>query len=358
MPTWEGHAMDNNVLIYGASGYTAGLIIDLAMAEGVRPILAGRSQTRLGELAKQFGLETRAFALDDPATISRNLTGVSVVLNCAGPFSRTATALANACIHSRSHYLDITGEIDVFESVALLDSRARDAGVMLMPGTGFDVVPSDCLAAHLKQRMPDAVRLVLAFKAISKPSHGTATTMAENAHRGGKVRTNGSLTSVPAASSIRDFDFGHGPDKCMSIPWGDVSTAWYSTHIPNIEVFMAAPTGLRFAALAGRYMGGLIGSAFVQRLIKKQIDAGPAGPTATQRAQGASHLLGTVWNASGKSATTRLDTMEGYTLTALTAWDIAKRSVKGDCKPGFQTPSLVYGADYILNFGATVCTDL
>jgi short subunit dehydrogenase-like uncharacterized protein len=351
-------AMNKNILIYGANGYTAELIIERATAEGATPILAGRNEQRVAALAKRFKLEMRAFALDDPGTISRNLSGVSVVLNCAGPFSRTATALANACIQSKAHYLDITGEIDVFESVALLDLQARAAGVMLMPGTGFDVVPSDCLAAHLKTRMPDAISLTLAFKAIGKPSHGTATTMAENAHLGGKVRRNGKLTSVPAASSMRDFDFGHGSETCMSIPWGDVSTAWFSTRIPNIEVFMAAPRGMRVAAVAGRYLGGLIGTPWVQRLIKKQIDAGPAGPTAAQRARGSSHLYGEVRNTSGKTASSRLDTLEGYSLTAWTAWDIAKRTLNGDCKPGFQTPSLVHGADYILNLDRTTRTDL
>lgn len=350
--------MTKNVLIYGANGYTAELIIQLAVDEGANPILAGRNQSKLADLAKRFDLHTRIFALDDPATISRHLNDVAVVLNCAGPFSRTAMPLGSACIRSRVHYLDITGEIDVFESLALLDPEAKDAGVMLMPGTGFDVVPSDCLAAHLKRRMPDATSLILAFNAISRPSHGTATTMAENAHLGGKIRRDGKLTSVPSGSSVKVVDFGFGPVTCMSIPWGDVSTAWFSTRIPNIEVFMAAPTGMRVAAIAGRYVGGLIGTRFVQRLLKQHIDAGPAGPSATERARGSSHLWGEVQNAAGKTASATLHTMEGYSLTAMTAWDIAKRTMNGDCKAGFQTPSLVYGADYILQFDDTTRADL
>ncbi len=350
--------MKKNLLIYGANGYTAELIIQLAVGAGAKPILAGRNQTKLAQLAQRFDLEMRVFALDDAASISRHLNDVAVVLNCAGPFSRTALALGNAGIRSGVHYLDITGEIDVFESLALLDPQARDAGVMLMPGAGFDVVPSDCLAAHLKRRLPDATSLTLAFKAIGRPSHGTATTMAENAHRGGKVRRDGKLISVPSASSVKAVDFGFGPVTCMSIPWGDVSTAWFSTRIPNIEVFMAAPTGLRVAALAGRYLSGLIGTSFVQRLIRKQIDAGPAGPSASERARGSSHLWGEVRNASGKTASATLHTVEGYSLTAITAWDIARRTMNGDCKAGFQTPSLAYGADYILKFDGTTRTDL
>lgn len=350
--------MNRAILIYGSYGYTAELIIGLALAEGAAPILAGRSEEKLAALAKLHKLPMRAFALDDPDIVAKNLAGVAVVLNCAGPFSRTAKAMAEGCIAAGVHYLDITGEIDVFEALALLGPRARKAGVMLMPGTGFDVVPSDCLAAHLKRRMPDATALTLAFQAIGQPSHGTATTMVENVHRGGMIRRDGKLIPVPSASSFREIDFGKGPVTTMCIPWGDVSTAWVSTAIPNIEVFMAAPAALRWMTKASRYMGGVMGSNFVQGLLKKQIDAGPAGPSAEQRQRGASHLWGQVRNAAGQTATSRLDTAEGYALTALTAWDIAKRAANGAAQPGYRTPSLVFGADYILNFAGTTRIDL
>lgn len=350
--------MNNNILIYGANGYTAELIIELARSEGAKPILAGRSEQKLVPLATLHGLNYRVFGLDDAGVIARNLTGVAVVLNCAGPFSRTAKAMAEGCIAAGVHYLDITGEIDVFEALALLGPKAVKAGVMLMPGTGFDVVPSDCLAAHLKRRLPDAIALTLAFQAIGQPSRGTATTMVENVHRGGMIRQDGKLVAVPSASSCREIDFGWGPVTTMCIPWGDVSTAWVSTAIPNIEVFMAAPAALPWMAKASRYLGAVMGSNLVQNLLKKQIDSGPAGPNAEQRQRGASHLWGQVRNAAGQTATSRLDTVEGYALTALTAWDIAKRAANGAAQPGYRTPSLVFGADYILNFAGTTRTDV
>ena len=353
-----GHWNKTMILIYGANGYTAELIIELALKEGAKPILGGRSEGKLVALAKLHQLPMRAFALDDPDAIANNLTDVAVVLNCAGPFSRTANPMAEGCIKAGVHYLDITGEIDVFEALALMGSKARKAAVMLMPGTGFDVVPSDCLAAHLKRRRPDATHLTLAFQAIGQPSHGTATTMVENLHRGGMVRRGGKLLAVPAASATRQIDFGKGPVTTICIPWGDVSTAWVSTAIANIEVFMAAPAGMRWMAKASRYLGGVMGSGFVQGLLKKQIDSGPAGPNAEQRRRGASHLWGEVRNASGQTATARLDTIEGYALTALTAWDIAKRVAHGEAQPGYRTPSQVFGADYILNFAGTTRTDL
>jgi short subunit dehydrogenase-like uncharacterized protein len=350
--------MSREILIYGANGYTAELIIKLAREEGANPILAGRSIEKISSIARKFDLPARAFSLDDPNEIAKNLAGVAVVLNCAGPFSRTAKRMAVACIKARAHYLDITGEIAVFETLAAMGAEAEAAGVMLMPGTGFDVVPSDCLAAHLKRRLPDAISLTLAFQAIGQPSHGTATTMVENLHRGGAIRRDGKLTVVPAAWAKRSVDFGQGPIATMSIPWGDVATAWVSTRIPDIEVFMAAPKALRVMAGLSRYFGGLMGSKFIQTFLKRQINDAPAGPTAEQRQKNRSHLWGEVRNAKGQTARSRLDTLDGYSLTSLTAWDIAKRSAGGEAQPGFRTPSMAFGADYILNFVGTTRNDL
>ena len=350
--------MSKDILIYGANGYTAEIIVQLALDEGAKPIIAGRSREKIAPIATRHNLPMRAFALDDPNVVAQNLAGVAVVLNCAGPFTRTAKAMAEGCMKAGVHYLDITGEIEIFEALALMGEKAAAAGVMLMPGSGFDVVPSDCLAAHLKRRMPDATSLTLAIQAIGQPSRGTATTMVENLHRGGAIRRGGKLTLVPAVWATRDIDFGSGPVPTVSIPWGDVATAWVSTRIPDIQVFMSAPAPLRAMAKASRYLGWIMGSNLVQGFLKQQINAGPAGPSAEQRQRGAAHVWGEVKNAAGQTATARLDTVEGYRLTALTAWDIAKRTANGEAQPGFRTPSMVFGADYILSFAGTKRIDL
>jgi len=350
--------LKKNILIYGANGYTAQLISELAIKEGVKLILAGRSVTKIEVLAQRHQLPRRIFDLQSTAIVVDQLSDVGVVLNCAGPFTRTAQAMAEACIAAGTHYLDITGEIEVFESLVKMDSQAKASGVMLMPGVGFDVVPSDCLAADLKRRMPDAHSLTLAFQAIGRPSHGTATTMIENLHRGGLIRRDGKLKSVPSAWATRSIDFGNGPIKAMSIPWGDVATAWVSTSIPNIEVFMAAPTAMRILAKTSHYFAGVLGSKWVSGWLQKHVDAGPAGPTQEQRQCGASHFWGEAINASGQRMSSRLETVDGYALTALTAWDIAKRTLDGQGRAGFQTPSQVFGADYILNFAGSRRIDL
>ena len=256
--------------------------------------------------------------------------------------------MAEACLRRGVHYLDVTGEIAVFEMMARMDQRAREAGVMLLPGVGFDVVPSDCLALHLKERLPTATRLALGFQVRGGMSRGTLTTMMENLARGGAVRRGGVLKPVPACWRTRTINFGRGPVVAMTIPWGDVSTAWYSTGIPDIEVYMAAAPAQRMTARLSRPFGWLLGSKLVQRLLKRRIQAMPPGPSDEQRARGVSLLWGEARDAQGGRVVSRLRGPEGYTLTALTALAVVERVAAGEWSAGFQTPARQYGADFIL----------
>jgi short subunit dehydrogenase-like uncharacterized protein len=346
-------------LIYGANGYTGELIARGAAGRAQHPILAGRSADAVTSLARRLGLESRVFPLDDAAALDAGLRDVAAVLHCAGPFSHTAGPMADACLRNRVHYLDITGEIGVFERLAARDAEAKDAGVMLLPGAGFDVVPTDCLAAHLKRRLPTATKLSLGFLAAGRFSRGTATTMVENLSRGGAVRRGGALVSVPAAWRVRRIDFGDGrPRTAMTIPWGDVSTAYASTGIPDIEVYMGVPATVRFTAWLSRYLAWLLGWRPVQAYLKRRIRAGPPGPSEEERARGYSLVWGEVTDSMGRRAVSRLSGPEGYTLTMLTALALVERVLAGEAPPGFQTPSRAYGADFILRIHGVVRTDV
>ena len=349
--------MKDRFLVYGANGYTGALVARLAASRGERPVVAGRNAAEVERLAKELGLDHRVFSLDEPAAVDRGLEGMAAVLHCAGPFSRTYRAMAEACFRTKTHYLDVTGEAVVFESLAARDAEARKAGVMLLPGSGFDVVPSDCLALHLKNRLPTAKRLSLGFHPIGGLSRGTATTMIENLHRGGLVRRGGRLVGVPAAWKTRVIDFGRGPRTAMTIPWGDVATAWYSTGIPDIEVFMAAPTRVRVATRLSRYLAPLLRAKWVQERIKARIRSGPPGPTDEQRARGKSLLWGEASDDAGGRVVSRLATPEGYTLTAQAALAIVDRVLKGDAPVGYQTPAKAYGADFVLGLEGVTRTD-
>jgi short subunit dehydrogenase-like uncharacterized protein len=340
--------MRQNFLLYGANGYTGRLIAGLCRERGLSPILAGRDAATIKQLATEHELEHRVFALDDVGAMDAALSEVPVVLHCAGPFSRTSRPMADACLRTKTHYLDITGEASVIETLAARDHEAQAAGIMLLPCVGFDVVPSDCLAAHLKRRLPSATHLALAIQGMGRVSRGTATTMVENINRGGLVRRDGKLTPVPAAWKTREIDFGRGPVEATTIPWGDVATAFYSTGIPNIEVYAAMPARLRKVMKLTRPFGPLLGSGVVQRFLKKRITAQPAGPNEEERVRGKSFVWGEVKDDSGQRRVSRLSGPEGYTLTALAALAIVGHVLGGNFSIGFQTPSRAYGADLIL----------
>ena len=350
--------MASSFLLYGANGYTGEITARQAAQQGLRPVLAGRHRELIENLGRELDLETRVFALDDSADIDKNLQDVAAVLHCAGPFAHTAKPMAEACIRNHVHYLDITGEIGVFESLARRDAQAQSAGITLMPGVGFDVVPTDCLAAHLKRRMPNATRLTLAFRGIGKTSRGTTLTMIENIARGGAVRRNGKIIPVPAAWRTRHIDFGRGNVNCITIPWGDVSTAFYSTGIPNIEVYSAFPASVQRGMMAARYLGWLLGSAPVQQFLKTQVEKRITGPSTDERARGLSLVWGQVEDEAGNQMTSRMKTPDGYALTVLTSLESVRRLLAGNVPTGFQTPSRAFGADFIMEFDGVTREDV
>lgn len=344
-------------LIYGANGYTGEIIAKMAAKRGHRPILGGRNRGSVERVARELGLEARIFLLDSPSGLDAGLSGVTAVLHCAGPFAHTSGPMLDGCLRRGVHYLDITGEALVFENCAGRDQEAKAAGVMVLPGSGFDVVPSDCLAAHLHRRLPSATHLALGFQSVGRLSQGTAITTVENINSGGLIRRNGKLVRVPIAHKTRLIDFGSGPVKAIAIPWGDVATAFYSTRIPNVEVYVAAPLRVRLGVKLTRIVGPVLSMRSVQTTLKRAIRSGPAGPSAAQRARGQTFLWGEAIAADGRRAVSRLRTPEGYTLTALTALAMMERVLRGEIKAGYQTPSTAFGADFILEIEGVTRTD-
>jgi short subunit dehydrogenase-like uncharacterized protein len=341
------------ILVYGAYGYTGQLIVREAVAAGIPLILAGRDRQRTEALAREHGLPCRVFGLEAP-----DLSGVRAVLHCAGPFSRTAAPMVDACLRAGVHYLDITGEISVFEALAARDAEAKHAGVLLLPGAGFDVVPSDCLAAHVARRLPTARSLRLALWTRGVISHGTATTLVENLGGPGAVRREGRIVPVPAGHDRRTFAFGAERREAATIPWGDVSTAFYTTGIPNIAVYTVLPAAVMVGMRWSGLFGPLLRSAPVQRQLQRYIDGRPAGPTDAEREAGSCRIVAEAEDDAGKVVQSLLTAPEGYTLTARTALELARRAAAGDAPIGFQTPARAYGADFILGFAGVTRTDL
>jgi len=339
--------MSGTWMIYGANGYTGELIARAAAQRGLAPVLAGRSETKIAPLARELGLEHRCFELADAAAVREGITGMALVLHCAGPFSSTARPMMEACLDARAHYLDITGEIDVFELAHGLHAQARSSGVLLCPGVGFDVVPTDCLAAALKAALPDATRLALGFDSRGGMSPGTARTSVEGLAQGGRVRREGRLVPVPLAWRTRRIDFGDGEKLAMTIPWGDVSTAWHSTGIPDIEVYIPASPRLVTRLKRVNWVRPLLGLGPVQSWLKGRVARTVRGPREEQRARTPTFVWGEADNGAGRVVTGRIKVANGYDVTVSAALGIVERVLGMHRVAGHLTPSQLVGRDFV-----------
>jgi short subunit dehydrogenase-like uncharacterized protein len=349
----ERSKSDKPWMIYGAYGYTGTLLAEEAKRRGETPVLAGRSEEKTREIAERLELPWRSFSLDDPRAIARELDAVGLVLHAAGPFSATSGPMVDACLATSTHYLDITGEIAVFEAAHARDADAREAGIVLFPGTGFDVVPSDCLAASLHAALPEATRLYLAISGGSSPSRGTMKSMVEGLGAGGAIRRGGRIERVPMGWKTRTVPFHDKPRLCVAIPWGDVSTAYHSTGIPDIEVYAAMPARLVLATKAIAAASPVLRLDAVQRMLKRRVDRMPEGPDEEHRRTYRSQLWGRVEDGRGRGIEGTLTTPEGYAHTVDAALTCAKRVLGGEVEPGFTTPSCAFGASFVTTLRGT-----
>lgn len=336
--------LTNTFLLYGANGYSGELITRYASQYNLHPILAGRRKEAIEPLAVKFGLPYRLFDVDDTPALLAALKEVKVVLNAAGPFDQTARQLVEGCLQTGTHYLDINGDIAVFELIRRFDEAAKKAGILLLPGAGFDVVPTDCLAVHLKNRMPDAISLKLAFATLGGSlSHGTATTMANKLGEGGAVRRDGKITREPLGKRGMWIDFGPKKLFVMSIPWGDISTAHFSTGIPDIECYTGITRKVYYFLKLQGLFNWALRTRFLRNRLKAKINRLPAGPSDAQRARAIGYVWGEVTNAAGKKMTARLTGPEGYTITVHASLIITQKVLNGDFKAGYGTPASVWG---------------
>jgi short subunit dehydrogenase-like uncharacterized protein len=343
-------SMTDGLLIYGAYGYAGRLIARHAVRQGLEPILAGRRAEPVERLATDLGLDHAVFSLEHPSVVERAVGDVDVVLNCAGPFSATATPMLSACLDAGTDYLDIAGNVDVLESIAERDAEASAAEVAALPGVGFDVVATDCLAAQLHDEDLEATHLTLAIDGLGTFSPGTLKSMIDGLKRPGVVRQQGRLRDVPMAWKTQQFDFGSGPETAVTVPWGDVSTAYYTTGIPNIETYAAVPSYAAEVMKRARRLTPLVGTKPVRTVLKRLADVAISGPSATQRARSESRIYGEVIDEDGRQVSARLRTPDTYDVTAATAVEAAGRALQGAVEPGFQTPASAFGPEFVYAF--------
>lgn len=296
--------------------------------------------------------ECIALDLGDRDALRAALRGQAVLLNCAGPFAKTWRPLVDACLETRTHYLDLCAEWAVFEALSSRDAEARARGVMLLPGVGFDVVASDCLAAHVARRLPGARRLEIGIAGLELVSRGSARTILELAGEPVRVRREGAIVTD---RHLREavFDFGRGARRAYGVSWADVSTAWHTTGIPEIAVYFEATPIVAGLALVERSFGWMLRTPLLKRLARFQAELLPEGPPPHQRAGRRAVLVARAEDASGARVESRLVTPEAYTFTAHAAVAVAERVLAGAARPGFCTPARLLGPDFVLGLEGT-----
>jgi short subunit dehydrogenase-like uncharacterized protein len=335
-------------MIYGATGYTGKLLARSAADYDLHPVLAGRDATKLRAVAEPLGLRYRVVPVDDARRQTDALRDVHVLLNAAGPFSATAGPWLDACLRTGTHYLDLAGELAVFGEVERRDAAARDSNVMLMPGAGFLVVASDCLAAHVAARLPGADRLRIGTSRSMFLSRGSAKTMIGLVADAVTVRRDGVLTSVPVGAVEHDFDYGHGRQRSTAMSMAELVTAFRTTGIRNIAAYVEVNPVERAALRLAARAAWLVRNPLCQIALQMQAEFLPDGPLDDDRRHGARTVVVEAEDRTGRTVCSRVVTPEAYRFTAATALMIAGRVLRDEFQPGFQTPARAYGADFML----------
>lgn len=294
-----------------------------------------RRQAHLSRLAAELGVEYRLFGLDDAATIDKGLADISVLLNCAGPFLRTAEALMRASLRNGVHYLDTAAELDSYRLAEDLDDEAKAAEIMLMPGGGGSVAMLGSLAGHAVGKVCAPRKIRIALHVAGGLSRGSAISAVKNVTTETLARVDGKLVGV-AVDVIRKFDFGKGAVDCFPVTLPDLITIWRSTGVPDVETFVH-----------------VTGDGFPQG----DLSLLPDGPSEEDRLANRYQAAVEVTDSRGQVTRSLLDTVNGYTFTAMAAAEAGRRVLAGEVRPGFQTPAILFGNGFAQTIADTTIID-
>jgi short subunit dehydrogenase-like uncharacterized protein len=328
----------SEILIYGAAGYTGRLCAEELVRTGLRPRLGGRNEA-VRVTARHLDLKATIFDLSEPREIEQHLRGVSLLLNLSGQFLTTQKPLIEACLASGTHYVDLAGEVEDTSNAFAFDERARRANIMIMPGAGFNVAPSDIAAGLAKQSLPDANELVIALATDGGVSRGTLKGMLSHIEHPGHRRVGGVLVTARPAETNLDFQVAGRKFCAVYDPWlGDLFTAGVSTGIANISTYSVLPR-LAVVMMKGRLL-------WLRDLILNHLlPLFPEGSSARQLRNGRTYVLAVASNGKTQQRVA-LTGPEAYRFTVLCLREISRMVIAGKWSPGFQTPAL-YGRELL-----------
>ena len=347
--------MDKQWMIYGANGYSGKLVAQLAVNKGYKPILAGRNESAIIKMANDFGLDSRVFGLENENSLAEELKDINLVLNCAGPFVETAEPFVKACLKHGVHYLDLSGELEVFEYCYSHGDEAKEKGILICPGVAFDVVPTEAIAAKLKAAMPDATTLKLGFDGDMSLSPGSSITLLKGIGNPNlslfMVRENNILEKAqkPKFENLA-YEYGGKRHKSMTLTWADLNAAHYSTDIPNIYVFIKATLTNRLSFAYMQLVSGVFKSKLIQAISQRFIKVLIKGPTLKDLENNRMLVFGEISNIEGQTKRLYLNVSHGYKFTSQSALAFVDYCLNNNVSPGYCTPSQLTGPDFVLGF--------
>jgi len=345
-------------MVYGAYGVTGRLIVEEALRRGHRPVLAGRDAARLQPMAQKLGLEFVAVSLDDAHGLRGALSHVRLVVHAVGPYFETGQPMLQACLATRTPYVDIAGEADHLKTVQALGARAHVSGVPLLTGAGFGVTYGDCLARHVVDRLPDATHLQLSIAADNfTTSPAVRRTILAVVAKGGAAIEGGRWVRRPLAHRLWTVTNEGQPVEFAAAPLGELQAASTSTGVANIVVGRPmshrAARGIRLVA---PLVSGALGLAPLRRALERK--GGSEQAVASEPAGGwRSRVWAEARNARGDRALARIDTGEGYAATAAAAVSNVEALLARKLAGAF-TPASAFGASHVRTIPGVRLTDL
>jgi short subunit dehydrogenase-like uncharacterized protein len=341
-------------MIYGAYGFTGELISEAALRRGHSPILSGRSREKLATVAERLDLDMVILDLQDESRLKQTLEEVDLVLNAAGPFVHTARPITHACLETRTDYLDVSGEVMVMEETFALDQQAQEAGIVIIPGVGFNVLASDCLALYAAEQIEDPTHLEIATQwATDEMSPGTTRTMIEGFPAGILARRAGQLVRINALQMRRQQRFLDGVHPIVPVSIGDLATAYRTTQIPNITTYTAFnEQTANFYTLSEPFLRKLLGFEFIRRIASRRVKNDISFSEDHLRGRKPSQVWISVRNDEGREHQAWLETIDSYLFTA----EASVRSVEkiaSEKLAGVLTPARAFGADFVLEIPGT-----
>lgn len=340
-------------MIYGATGFTGKLIIEQCHTIETSPVLAGRDREKLKKLSEESGYSYRVFDLTNQDKIERELREFDFVVNVAGPFWKDIELLVNACINSHTDYIDLVAGPELSE----LHESALMKDVMLLPGVGFSIVPSDCLKGYLLTKCPDATHYSVFISGLNSVSRGTARGGFEIFKKGILFRRNGSLERVSDFSE-KSIDFGTGGTPCIPMPWGEIHAAHRFTGIHTIRTYAEATKMRRQFLFSMKYLRRLFATSFMQKRLQSMVDSWPEGPDAAEMSREKSTVAGVIQNERGEQHGARIHTAEGYRFTAQSVCAIVNLVLSGKRASGYQLPGTLFGYKFVLDIEGVSMEDI